>query len=127
MCIRDRLTTGLFLSPVAPEAKRKSMAGWFCCAVASVVAVRLSLIHIYASGIRELDGIAQQVVAYLYDALLVAIQDNTLRALDGKFTNAGSVSLVISYDGNRLTLVVEDTGTGMSAEEQMCIRDSCLP
>ncbi len=35
-----------------------------------------------------------------------------------KFTNAGSVSLVISYDGNRLTLVVEDTGTGMSAEEQ---------
>ena len=38
-----------------------------------------------ASGIRELDGIAQQVVAYLYDALLVAIQDNTLRALDGKF------------------------------------------
>ncbi|CUQ52629.1 Sensor kinase protein RcsC [Dorea longicatena] len=29
-----------------------------------------------------------------------------------KFTNAGSVSLVISYDGNRLTLVVEDTGTG---------------
>ncbi len=35
-----------------------------------------------------------------------------------KFTNAGGVSLVISYDGNMLTIVVADTGTGMSEEEK---------
>jgi len=42
-----KLTTGLFLSPVAPEAKRKSMAGWFYCAVASVVAVRMPPAALY--------------------------------------------------------------------------------
>ena len=42
-----KLTTGLFLSPVAPVAKRKSMADWFCCAVASVVAARIPPAALY--------------------------------------------------------------------------------
>lgn len=35
-----------------------------------------------------------------------------------KFTQAGSVSLRMDYNGNNLSIVVEDTGSGMSAEEQ---------
>lgn len=58
------------------------------------------------------------------DVILMGDKERIIQICDNllgnavKFTNAGSVSLVISYDGNRLTLVVEDTGTGMSAEEQ---------
>ncbi len=35
-----------------------------------------------------------------------------------KFTQAGSVSLRMDYNGNNLSIVVEDTGSGMSEEEQ---------
>ena len=35
-----------------------------------------------------------------------------------KFTQAGNVSLRMDYDGNNLSIVVEDTGSGMSEEEQ---------
>lgn len=35
-----------------------------------------------------------------------------------KFTQAGSVSLHMDYKGNMLSIIVEDTGSGMSAEEQ---------
>ena len=38
-----------------------------------------------------------------------------------KFTQAGSVSLRMDYDGNILTIVVEDTGSGMNVEEQQRI------
>lgn len=35
-----------------------------------------------------------------------------------KFTQAGSVSLRMDYNGNNLSIVVEDTGSGMDEEEQ---------
>lgn len=35
-----------------------------------------------------------------------------------KYTQAGNVSFRSGYDGKTLTLIVEDTGSGMSAEEQ---------
>lgn len=35
-----------------------------------------------------------------------------------KFTENGSVSLTMGYDNGMLTLIVEDTGTGMTEEEQ---------
>lgn len=35
-----------------------------------------------------------------------------------KFTQAGNVSLRMDYNGNNLSIVVEDTGSGMSEEEQ---------
>ena len=35
-----------------------------------------------------------------------------------KFTENGAVSLTMGYDNGVLTLVVEDTGTGMTEEEQ---------
>ena len=35
-----------------------------------------------------------------------------------KFTQAGNVSLRMDYSGNMLSIIVEDTGSGMSAEEQ---------
>lgn len=38
-----------------------------------------------------------------------------------KFTQAGSVSLRIDYNGNDLSFVVEDTGSGMSVEEQQSV------
>lgn len=38
-----------------------------------------------------------------------------------KFTQAGSVSLRMDYNGNNLSIVVEDTGSGMREEEQQCI------
>lgn len=38
-----------------------------------------------------------------------------------KFTQAGSVSLRMDYNGNNLSIVVEDTGSGMSEEEQQRI------
>ncbi len=36
-----------------------------------------------------------------------------------KFTESGSVSLTTDYDDGLLKLIVEDTGTGMTAEEQL--------
>lgn len=38
-----------------------------------------------------------------------------------KFTQAGNVSLRMDYNGNNLSIVVEDTGSGMSEEEKQCI------
>ena len=35
-----------------------------------------------------------------------------------KFTDSGSVSLTMDYDNGMLKLVVEDTGTGMTEDEQ---------
>ena len=35
-----------------------------------------------------------------------------------KYTQAGSVSFHSGYDGKTLALIVEDTGSGMSEEEQ---------
>lgn len=36
-----------------------------------------------------------------------------------KFTQAGNVSLRMDYRGNMLSIIIEDTGSGMSAEEQL--------
>ena len=41
-----------------------------------------------------------------------------------KFTENGSVSLTMDYADGVLTLVVEDTGTGMTEEEQRCVFDA---
>ena len=41
-----------------------------------------------------------------------------------KFTENGSVSLTTDYADGVLTLVVEDTGTGMTEEEQRCVFDA---
>nr|WP_285815497.1 ATP-binding protein [Phocaeicola sartorii] len=38
-----------------------------------------------------------------------------------KFTEEGSVSLTTNYNNGVLTLVVEDTGTGMTEDERQCI------
>ena len=38
-----------------------------------------------------------------------------------KFTENGSVSLTMGYDNGMLKLIVKDTGTGMTEEEQQCV------
>ena len=38
-----------------------------------------------------------------------------------KFTDSGGVSLTTDYDNSILKLIVEDTGTGMTEEEQQCV------
>ena len=43
---------------------------------------------------------------------------NNLLSNAVKFTEEGGVSLITEYDNGVLTLVVEDTGTGMTEEEQ---------
>ena len=43
---------------------------------------------------------------------------NNLLSNDMKFTDNGSVSMTTDYDNDILKLVVEDTGTGMTEEEQ---------
>lgn len=48
---------------------------------------------------------------------LIQIGDNLLSNAV-KFTQVGSVSLRMEYNGSVLTIVVEDTGSGMNAEEQ---------
>lgn len=48
---------------------------------------------------------------------IIQICDNLLSNAI-KFTDAGNVSLAMSYDGRTLTILVEDTGTGISEEEQ---------
>ena len=41
-----------------------------------------------------------------------------------KFTENGRVSMITDYANGVLTLVVEDTGTGMTEEEQRCVFDA---
>ena len=41
-----------------------------------------------------------------------------------KFTENGSVSMTTDYANEVLTLIVEDTGTGMTEEEQRCVFDA---
>ena len=41
-----------------------------------------------------------------------------------KFTENGSVSMTTDYSDGVLTLLVEDTGTGMTVEEQRCVFDA---
>ena len=43
---------------------------------------------------------------------------NNLLSNAMKFTDNGSISLITNYDNGTLKLIVEDTGTGMTAEEQ---------
>ena len=49
---------------------------------------------------------------------------NNLMSNSIKFTENGSVSLTMDYADGVLTLVVEDTGTGMTEEEQRCVFDA---
>lgn len=43
---------------------------------------------------------------------------NNLLSNAMKFTDNGSISLITNYDNGTLKLIVEDTGTGMTDEEQ---------
>ena len=58
------------------------------------------------------------------DVILMGDKERILQIGDNllsnaiKYTQAGNVSFRSGYDGKTLTLIVEDTGSGMSAEEQ---------
>lgn len=49
---------------------------------------------------------------------------NNLLSNAVKFTENGSVSITTDYDNGVLTLVVEDTGMGMTEDEQRCVFDA---
>lgn len=58
------------------------------------------------------------------DVILLGDRERVIQVCDNlltnavKFTQAGSVSLRMDYEGDRLRITVEDTGSGMTEEEQ---------
>ena len=65
---------------------------------------------------RQLKELSTQCIEH-YEECIIQIGNNLLSNAI-KFTEEGGVSLTTDYNNGILTLVVEDTGTGMTQEEQ---------